>query len=304
MKILLAEHLGMCFGVRDAITLAREQATRAPLTILGELVHNERVLGDLRERGIQIAKDSSQVETPSVMITAHGASEKTIGEARERGLHVMEATCPLVRVAHTAVARLVREGFHPVIIGQKDHVEVRGLTGDLRAFDVVLSEVEIMQLQPRARFGVAAQTTQPIAKVERLVTWMRRCFSDSEIRFFDTVCRPTKDRQRAAEELARRSDVVVVIGGAHSNNTRELASTCSVFCAHVHHVQTAADLRPEWFAHAQTVGLTAGTSTPDQTIAEVEAWLRELAGRVERPASRPNRLEQSNLQTACETLKP
>ena len=209
------------------------------------------------------------------MITAHGASEKALDRVRSRGLKVFEATCPLVHVAHRAVAKLVSQGFHLVIIGKRDHVEVRGLTEDLADFDVVLSEADVLGLPERQRFGVAAQTTQPIEAVWRLVGLIRERFPNSEVRFIDTVCQPTKQRQNAAIELAQQSDVVIVIGGAHSNNTRELVKTCSRFCARVHHVQTAADLRPEWFAEAETVGLTAGTSTPDSVIVEVERWLMD-----------------------------
>ena len=131
MKILKATHLGMCFGVRDAIALATHRAKAGPLTILGDLVHNETVLADLRERGIQLTSDLSAVRTPTVMITAHGASERALNRVRATGLNVLEATCTLVHYAHQAVAQLVREGYHPVIIGQRNHVEVRGLTEDL-----------------------------------------------------------------------------------------------------------------------------------------------------------------------------
>jgi 4-hydroxy-3-methylbut-2-enyl diphosphate reductase len=277
MKILRAEHLGMCFGVRDAISLAFRQTEAEPLTILGDLVHNERVLEALRERGIRIADQAAAVKTETVMITAHGASERTVRGLQERGLKVLEATCPLVHVAHRAVAELVRQGCHPVIIGKRDHVEVRGLTGDLTEFDVVLTSEDVLQLRERERFGVAAQTTQPIEKVRELVGLIRQRFPRSEVRFADTVCRPTKERQTAAVELARQCDVVVVIGGAHSNNTHELAATCRHFCDRVHHVQSADDLRAEWFAGAETVGITAGTSTPDGVIQQVEDVLRAQA---------------------------
>ena len=273
MKIIRAEHLGMCFGVRDAIALAFDTAQREPLTILGDLVHNETVLGELRERGIQFAQQPSGVTTQTVMVTAHGASELAMNQTRERGLKVVQATCPLVHVAHRAVTKLAREGFHPVIIGVRDHVEVRGLTEDMAAFDVVLSEDDVRQLQPRTRFGIAAQTTQPIERVRLLVNLIRKQFPDSEVHFVDTVCQPTKQRQHAAAELAQQSDVVIVIGGAHSNNTRELVATCRRFCPRVHHVQTAADLRAEWLDGAQTVGLTAGTSTPDSIIDAIERAL-------------------------------
>jgi 4-hydroxy-3-methylbut-2-en-1-yl diphosphate reductase len=269
----------MCFGVRDAIELALQQAASEPLTVLGDLVHNETVLAELLARGVKIAQQVSAVDTPNVMITAHGASGKAIARVRERGLRVMEATCPLVHLAHRAVAKLARDGYHPVIVGKREHVEVRGLTEDLVDFDVVLSEADVWDLRERRRFGIAAQTTQPIERVRKLVGLVRKRFPLSEVRFIDTVCRPTKQRQHAAIELAQQADVVVVIGGAHSNNTQELVRVCSRYCACVHHVQAATDLREKWFEGAQMVGVTAGTSTPDSSIDEVEQWLNQLASR-------------------------
>jgi 4-hydroxy-3-methylbut-2-enyl diphosphate reductase len=212
------------------------------------------------------------------MITAHGASDKTLQALQERGLRVLEATCPLVHYAHRAVQTLVRENFHPVIIGQRGHVEVRGLTEDLAEFDIVLTEEEALGLAERPRFGVAAQTTQPIDRVRHLVEVMRRRFPRSEMRLVDTVCQPTKQRQEAAMELARQADMVVVIGGAHSNNTRELAATCRRFCPRVHQVEDASGLCADWLMDVETVGLTAGTSTPEQVIDEVETRVRAMAG--------------------------
>jgi 4-hydroxy-3-methylbut-2-enyl diphosphate reductase len=267
----------MCFGVRDAIALAHEQAQAGPLTILGDLVHNATVSSDLRARGIAIAHDVSEVRTPTVMVTAHGASARVLARTRALGLEVVEATCPLVHVAHKAVHALVRDGYHPVIVGQRGHVEMRGLTGDLDRFDVVLDDEDVLALEPHPRIGVAAQTTQPIVKVRRIVELIKRRFPDSLVRFVDTVCRPTKDRQIAASDLARQSDVVVVIGGANSNNTRELVETCRRHCSQVYHVQTYADLRPGWFVDVRTVGITAGTSTPDAIIEQVDQRIREFA---------------------------
>lgn len=275
MKIIQAEHLGMCFGVRDAIALAVQTAEREPLTILGDLVHNETVLAELRAKGIRFEQQSAAVTTSTVMVTAHGASERALKETRQHGLHVLQATCPLVHVAHRSLHRLVREGCHPVIIGRRDHVEVRGMTEDLAQFDVVLDANDVASLPGHARFGVMAQTTQPIEKVRRLVQLIRERFPKSEVRFVDTVCQPTKQRQNAALDLAKRSDVVVVIGGAHSNNTHELVKTCSQVCPRVHHVQTAKDVQAAWFVGAEIVGITAGTSTPDSLIHQVEQQIKQ-----------------------------
>ena len=277
MKILRAKHLGMCFGVRDAIALALERRADAPLTIFGELVHNQTVLDSLRSRGVQIEENAASISTSTVMVTAHGASEKKMSELRDRKFTVIEATCPLVHFAHRAVREFVQAGFHPVIVGKRDHVEVRGLTEDLAEFDVVLSEADVQALQERPRFGIAAQTTQPIARVRHLVHLIRNRFPNSEIRFTDTVCQPTKQRQSAAVELAAQCDVVIVVGGANSNNTRELVATCREFCPRVCHVQSALDLQMEWLSQAKTVGITAGTSTPDNIIDAVEHHLQQLA---------------------------
>jgi 4-hydroxy-3-methylbut-2-en-1-yl diphosphate reductase len=266
----------MCFGVRDAIALAERRHDTAPLTILGDLVHNDAVLARLRTRGIGSASDPAEVPTRTVMVTAHGASARSLARTRALGLEVVDATCPLVHVAHRAVQALVRDGYHPVIVGQRGHVEVRGLTEDLAAFDVVLDEDDVMALAPRPRLGVAAQTTQPVERVRRLVACIRRRFPDADVRFMDTVCRPTKQRQTAAIDLARQVDVVIVVGGASSNNTRQLVETCARYCPRVHQVQTAADLCVDWFDGATTVGLTAGTSTPGDVVDTVESRIRAL----------------------------
>ena len=231
------------------------------------------------------------LRTHTVMVTAHGASARKLANTRALGLEVVEATCPLVQVAHRAIMALVRDGYHPIIIGQRAHVEVRGLTEDLDDFDVVLAERDVLGLERHPRMGIVAQTTQPIDNVRHLVALIRRRFPQSDVRFIDTVCHPTKQRQDAAVELARRCDVVIVVGGASSNNTRELVNTCSHHCSHVHHIQTESDLRPEWFLAAGIVGITAGTSTPDEIIDRVDQHIRELAAQRRGGASHPARCD-------------
>jgi 4-hydroxy-3-methylbut-2-enyl diphosphate reductase len=279
IRILRAAHLGMCFGVRDAIALALEHADAAPLTILGDLVHNPTVLSALEAKGVAVARDAAHVTTPTVMVTAHGTSGRTLAGIRALGLTVVDATCPLVHVAHRAVRALARDGYHVVIVGQRDHVEVRGLTGDLDRFDVVLEDDDVAALDAHPRLGVVAQTTQAVEKVRQLVGLIRRRFPQSDVRFLDTVCKPTKQRQSAAVQMAREADVVIVVGGRSSNNTRELVRTCATYCARVHHVETETDVRPEWFDAAQVVGLTAGTSTPEDVIDRVEARIRQVEAR-------------------------
>lgn len=277
MNIHLASHLGMCFGVRDAIDLAQKKATKEPLTVLGDLVHNQGVLDALLEKGIETKPNPTEAKTQSVMITAHGTSNRTRKQLVQRGFTVHDASCPLVRHAHRELEKLVETGCFPIIVGIEGHIEVKGLTGDLETYQVILSDEEIDSIPKHNRYGIVAQTTQPIQHVMHLVELVERRFPDSEVIFKDTVCQPTKNRQRAAIELAQNSDVVIVIGGKQSNNTHELVRVCARKCQRVYHVQKATDLRPAWFDPTDCIGITAGTSTPDTQIQEVVRQLENWA---------------------------
>jgi 4-hydroxy-3-methylbut-2-enyl diphosphate reductase len=282
MRVRVAEHLGMCFGVRDAIDLALGLARRQPVTILGDLVHNPDVVARMDAAGAARARRREDVDTPAVLLTAHGTSDRVKLRLREEGLEVHDATCPLVTRVHLAAKRLVAEGRHLVVIGQPDHVEVRGLVGDFDDYTVVGREADLEQLagrlrrDPCARMGVVAQTTQPLERVLGLVAALRRRYPDADVRFIDTVCQPTKDRQEALRRLAEGTDVVVVVGGPDSNNSRKLAELARSLGRPAYQVAGASELRPEWFAGCDTVGLTAGTSTPDDVIESVRAWLERL----------------------------
>ncbi|MFT4690546.1 MAG: 4-hydroxy-3-methylbut-2-enyl diphosphate reductase [Verrucomicrobiia bacterium] len=270
MKIIRAQHLGMCFGVRDAVALAEESVRERPVTVLGQLVHNQTVLDRLAKQGVRFADHPESVETSDVIITAHGASERRKKKAVDAGLRLIDSTCPLVAHAHRAIHMLVAQGFHPIVIGRPGHVEVNGMTEDLSECDIIQTAADLDTLRSRPRFGVCAQTTQPIDRVLALVDQLRKRFPESEVKFLDTVCQPTKQRQSAAINLAGQVDVVVVVGGPNSNNTRELRETCRLHCARVHQVQSGKEICDEWFHPEDTVGITAGTSTPDETINQVE----------------------------------
>ena len=208
-----------------------------------------------------------------VLLTAHGTADRVRLRLAEEGREVHDAACPLVKRVHLALHKLLAEGRHPVVIGKADHVEVRGLVGDLDDYTVILHEEDLDRLAGRARLGVVAQTTQPLERVLALVEALRARFPDADVRFIDTVCQPTKDRQEALRQLVRDSEVVVVVGGPDSNNSRKLTELARKLGRPSYQVAGAGELRPEWFRGVQVVGLTAGTSTPDDVIAEVRAWL-------------------------------
>jgi 4-hydroxy-3-methylbut-2-enyl diphosphate reductase len=273
MEVRLAEHMGMCFGVRDAIELALRLTRQGPLTILGDLVHNPDVVARMDAAGASRAHVPEQVQTRAVLLTAHGTSQQVKLRLRDEGRQVHDAACPLVKRVHLALAKLVSEGRHPVIVGQEDHVEVRGLTGDLKDYTVVLHEADLAKLAGKRRLGVVAQTTQPLERVEALVESIRQRFPEADVAFIDTVCQPTKDRQEAMGRLVDETELIVVVGGPDSNNSRKLTEFARSRGRTAYQVARASELRPEWFDGVRVVGLTAGTSTPEDVIEEVREWL-------------------------------
>lgn len=276
MKIIRAQHYGMCFGVRDAITLAKQHSAQESLTILGDLVHNQQVMNDLQRDGVTVEKEIDSVQTSKVMITAHGASDQRIEDVKAHGHEVIEATCPLVKHAHRSIQKLASNGYFPVIIGKKDHVEVKGLVEDLESSIVIESAAEIPQIPWNAKIGVASQTTQPINKVREIVQKIELYFHQSEVKFVDTVCRPTKDRQKAAEELAVQCDTVLCVGGEDSNNTKMLKIKSEQLGAKAFHIQGPDDITLDMFENTQVLGITAGTSTPLEIVDAVEERLDNL----------------------------
>src|SRR6476620_3544363 len=278
MKIVLAEHFGMCFGVRDAIAQAVDLAEQGPLTILGELVHNPIVRERFRAQGVaEGSLDQSEATSGQVMITAHGTSDAKRAAWREHGFHVVDGTCPLVRHAHDQLKRLVAAGYFPVVIGKVGHVEVRGLTEDFPEARVVDLPSDILKFPRRDRYGVISQTTQPIDRVRDLVAEIERLHPASEVRFMDTVCKPTKDRQLALRTLVDVAQVIVIVGGRESNNTRQLVETCRAAGRRAFHIERPDELRSEWFDNISVAGLTAGTSTLRETVDAVFRRMEEIA---------------------------
>jgi 4-hydroxy-3-methylbut-2-enyl diphosphate reductase len=279
MSVELASHYGMCFGVRDALRKTHTAAGQGRVTVLGQLVHNPVVDDELDRLGVErgrLAQGTDEGDG-SVVITAHGVSDKELGRWEGSGREVLNTTCPLVRKAHNALASLVAAGFRPVVIGRPGHVEVEGLIGDFPDALVVETFRDLLKLPSAARFGVVSQTTQPVDRVRELVEQLRRCRPESEVKFIDTVCQPTKDRQTALADLCTNCEMVVVVGGSNSNNTRELADKAESLGARSVRVERASELQPKWFRGVASVGVTAGTSTLDETVRSVFERLQRIA---------------------------
>jgi len=278
MKVIRAEAMGFCFGVRDALTLAGQVAQPADVTIHGELVHNETVLHGLRARGFHLSQEQARTrltDSPMVMVTAHGISAHERRRLQDAGKQLIDTTCPLVAHVHETAQELQNAGFFVVVIGRRGHVEVCGIVEDLEQCAVVERPAEV-RTYPHDRLGIVCQTTAAARDVADIRAAIEHKNRDAEIRFVDTVCKPTKDRQAALEDLLDRVGAMVVVGGRNSNNTRRLVARCEERGVPVCHVQSAADLDPPWFEPFETVGLTAGTSTPDDVIDDVHAALTAL----------------------------
>ncbi len=214
-------------------------------------------------------------ETPEVLITAHGISRRERRRLEDAGKRLIDTTCPLVELVHESAQRLAAAGFHVIVIGRPGHVEVQGVIEDLDEYEIV-SQVVDVKTWPHDRLGIVCQTTVPPWLVEQIRDAIRAQNPHAEIRFQNTICQPTRDRQRAVERLCRLVDAVVVVGGANSNNTQQLVALCRRQGTPAFHVQSADDLIASWFEDCETVGLTAGTSTLDVTIEAVHERLRNL----------------------------
>jgi 4-hydroxy-3-methylbut-2-enyl diphosphate reductase len=272
MKIEKARELGFCFGVRRALKIIENSARRGQgISTLGPIVHNKTVVARLKGLGVEVADDLNDLEGGVIAVSSHGVSPAVLERIQATGAEVIDTTCPIVRSAQKAARRLANAGFGVIIFGEASHPEVRGLlgwAGDKAIASMNAGDVSLENLP--SRIGIMAQTTQSRAEFtafvnrlnERLLPWAR------EIRVENTLCQETQKRQLAAEELAGTSDLMIVVGGHNSANTRRLAEVCQ-HIVETHHIENAGEIDAGWLKGKKAVGITAGASTPDEAIQQV-----------------------------------
>jgi len=277
VRIEIAEHAGYCYGVERALKLTRKASERSkkPIHTLGPIIHNPQVVDSLAADGVRSIDRIEEATGGTVIVRSHGVEPEVIERAAERSLEVVDATCPFVAAAQQRAADLVRDGYKLVLVGEHDHPEVVGILARARGGALVAEKAEdVAGLKPCKRVGVVVQTTQSIARLQEIVDrLLERC---SELKVFNTICDATTNRQQSAKELAKRVDVMLVVGGKNSANTTRLAQICRETNSRTHHIETATELRPEWFKKAGHVGVTAGASTPDWILDEVVGRLHAL----------------------------
>lgn len=267
LKITLAESAGFCFGVRDALAVAESlDPKKEDIYILGKLIHNPQVISRLEQKGIKSIDSIDNLDKGTIVISAHGVPDSTIEKARAKGLKIIDTTCPLVKSVHNIGKVMEKRDLQVVIYGEKGHTEVKGTKGNLKKAMVVSSLKEIDDLDRGKDYAVISQTTNNVQDFKAVREKFETDFKNAKV--IDTICQPTKVRQSSAIELAKKSDIMIVVGGYISANTRNLAVRCSEL-TETHHIETADELRKEWFVDKENVGVTAGASTPDYLINDV-----------------------------------
>ncbi len=277
-----AAKTGFCFGVKRAVDMLEKVAReRGPIATLGAIVHNQQVMERLASLGVRVAKSLDEIQGNIVAIGTHGVTPQLENELRVRFPEVINTTCPFVHRAQVAARRLVKAGFYVIVYGDADHPEVKGILGWAEGKGIAtMDEDSITALKPLPRrLGVLSQTTQIpdhfTGFAQRIIELALN--KDAEIRFIDTICHDIRDRQQAARGLARRVDLMLVIGSHTSANTNHLAQLCATV-TDTHLVETAKEIKPAWLKDRRRIGVTGGASTAEETINEVMAKLESMKG--------------------------
>lgn len=278
VSIEIAQNAGACYGVKRALEMAHTAAGNpGPVHTLGPLIHNPRVVDDLAAQGVSVADALDDVDAGTLVLRSHGTAPQIVDEAIARGLSVVDATCPYVSIVQRKARQLADEGYAVIIIGEPGHAEVEGI----RAWggDAVVAVADIPDKLPAnlpRKVGVVIQTTQSADRVKAVLEALE--LRVEELRVEETVCFATQERQAAAAEIAARVELMIVIGGRNSGNTRRLYEICKARCEETHHIEDSAEIDPSWLVDVEHIGITAGASTPQEHIDAVCDRIRALVG--------------------------
>ena len=268
MEVILAEHLGFCYGVKRAIEIARQNASSdGSSSTLGPIIHNPQMVERLKNEGVGTVGSLEEMDDGLIIIRSHGVGPKVYEEAESRGLELVDATCPHVKKAQLSAKLLSEEGYTVVIIGEKNHPEVKSIF-EWTAQDayIIETEEEANALPRIGKLGIVSQTTFSGDRFRSIVSCLLE--KSREIKILRTICTATDLRQAAALDLAEKVDVMLVIGGKNSANTTRLAQLCATKCK-TYHIETVEELQDDWIKDVNKIGITAGASTPDWIIKEV-----------------------------------
>ena len=275
MKVMVAKTAGFCFGVKRAVEKVYEQIGKSekPIYTYGPIIHNEQVVGDLREKGVEVIDSLEELKTirdAVVVIRSHGVGKNVYDILKENGVEIVDATCPYVKKIHRIVEKQTAEGRRVLIVGSEDHPEVQGIKGwgDERTKVIEnMDDFRRLELPEDEKLCIVSQTTFNYKKFQDLVEKFEK--KGYDILVLNTICNATQERQVEAMRIASQVDVMLVIGGKHSSNTQKLYDICRKECKNTYYIQTLGDFNPECISSVRSVGITAGASTPNNIIEEV-----------------------------------
>jgi (E)-4-hydroxy-3-methyl-but-2-enyl pyrophosphate reductase len=278
MRVRVAKISGFCFGVERVIDLARRAENKGDFDTLGPIIHNPFVVRQLEEKGVRAVSSLSETTKETLLIRAHGVPPEIYREARERGIRLLDGTCPYVKDVQKAAVQLRSEGYRVIIVGMKDHPEVKGVLGYVQNEATVVStpdEARALSIADGEKIGVVVQTTYRLDVFQEIVSILLA--RAAEVRAFNTRCSDTDDRQAAALELASQVEVMVVVGGKNSSNTHKLYELSQKAGARAFHIESPDEIRPEWFEDVQEVGVVGGASTPPEIVEEAVSRILSFA---------------------------
>ncbi len=282
-RILIARSAGFCFGVKRAISIANETAGEGgsggeagvPIYSLGPLIHNPQAVEELEQRGVHVVQSVDQVPCGKVIVRSHGITRADHESLVAKEVRIIDATCPFVNKAQEHAASLSLEGYAVVVVGDPNHPEVKSIISYIGpGVPILTSLADIRRAAGIRKAGIVAQTTQSFENLMHFVSAALKKFP--EVRVFNTICHATILRQKESTAVAGKADVMIILGGYNSANTRRLAEICREINPRTHHIETEAELSPELLAGADCVGVTAGASTPQWIIDDLVGRIREM----------------------------
>jgi 4-hydroxy-3-methylbut-2-enyl diphosphate reductase len=280
MEIIVAKMAGFCFGVKRAIEITFDISKKdnEGVYTLGPIIHNPQVIEKLKGEGVPPIEvdDIGKAGVKALIIRTHGIPRQLFNSIAARGFRIIDATCPFVKKAQHYAKLLKEKGYQVVILGDANHPEVKGLVS-YAGEDVVVVNADSALKGLKPKVGIIVQTTQPVEALKKLLAGVAE--HAKEIMVYNTICNSTALRLKETAEMARKVDVMVVVGGKNSANTTQLANLCRSFSVKTHHIETAEEIDERWFRQARKTGITAGASTPDWIIREVEKRIRDIGGR-------------------------
>lgn len=278
-EVTTAKSAGFCFGVKRAVDMVYDEAKKGErVYTLGPIIHNEQVVDDLEKKGVKVIESVNDINNDcdtTVIIRSHGVPQKVVEKLREKNVNIVDATCPFVSKIHKIVREASQNGKTVIIIGSDNHPEVEGIKGWCVGEPVVLESVEEAEkftIEGTKKVCVVSQTTFNYNKFKDIVDILSKKSYDIDV--MNTICNATEERQTEAGTIARQSDAMLVIGGKHSSNTQKLYEICRKECENTYFIQTLDDLDLKQLQSFRSVGITAGASTPNNIIKEVQSYVR------------------------------